>query len=123
MTVLQLFLSSPRATVRFAAARSLSELAIIAPGAVAPCNIDLAALISDSNRSVATMAITTLLKTGTESGIDRLLNQIQNFLGDISDEFRVVVIEAIRGLCLKYPAKHRVLLQFLASALREEGWK
>uniref|UniRef100_A0A7S3DM60 Coatomer subunit gamma n=1 Tax=Palpitomonas bilix TaxID=652834 RepID=A0A7S3DM60_9EUKA len=121
VTVLQMFLSSPRATVRFAAARSLSELAIIAPGAVAPCNIDLAALISDSNRSVATMAITTLLKTGTESGIDRLLNQIQNFLGDIGDEFRVVVIEAIRGLCLKYPAKHRALLQFLATALREEG--
>jgi hypothetical protein len=32
--------------------------------AVTNCNIDMEALISDSNRSIATLAITTLLKTG-----------------------------------------------------------
>jgi len=40
-------------------------------------------LISDNNRSIATLAITTLLKTGNESSIDRLLKQITTFMADI----------------------------------------
>jgi coatomer subunit gamma len=60
--VLQLFLSSPKPTLKFAAARTLASLALIHPTSVATCNVDLENLISDSNRSVATYAITTLLK-------------------------------------------------------------
>ena len=37
------------------------------------------------------------------------------------DEFKVVVVEAIRSLSLKFPQKHRVLMNFLSSILREEG--
>ena len=82
---------------------------------------DLETLISDSNRSIATLAITTLLKTGGESSVERLMKQISAFMGEIADEFKVVVVDAIRSLCLKYPQKHRVLLNFLAASLREEG--
>ena len=60
--VLQLFLSSPKPTLKFAAARTLASLALSHPANVATCNVDLENLISDSNRSVATYAITTLLK-------------------------------------------------------------
>jgi coatomer subunit gamma len=60
--VLQLFLSSPRGALKFAAARTLASLAVAHPNVVAPCNPDLEALITDSNRSIATYAITTLLK-------------------------------------------------------------
>ena len=70
---------------------------------IAGCNIDLETLITDSNRSIATLAITTLLKTGSEGGVDRLLKQIGNFMTDIADEFKIVVVEAIRTLCLKFP--------------------
>ena len=89
-------------------------------------------LISDSNRSVATLAITTLLKTGenllalhkttfgrkmlvlirflahahpsqgAESNVDRLMKQISSFMGDIADDFKIVVVDAIRSLCLRY---------------------
>jgi coatomer subunit gamma len=31
------------------------------------------------------------------------------------------VLQAIKALCLKYPRKHRVLLNFLSHMLREEG--
>jgi coatomer subunit gamma len=61
-SVLQLFLSSPKPTFKFAAARTLASLALTHPTSVATCNVDLENLISDSNRSVATYAITTLLK-------------------------------------------------------------
>jgi hypothetical protein len=40
-------------------------------------------LISYQNRSIATLAITTLLKTGNESSIERLMKQITVFVSDI----------------------------------------
>lgn len=48
--------------MKFASARTLASLALTHPAAVANCNVDLENLISDQNRSVATYAITTLLK-------------------------------------------------------------
>lgn len=61
-SVLQLFLSSPKATLKFAAIRTLATLAQTNPVAVQACNLDMEKLINDENRSVATFAITTLLK-------------------------------------------------------------
>ena len=59
--------------------------------------------------------------TGNENGVDRLLKQITTFMSDIADEFKVVVVEAIRSLCLKFPGKYRTLMNFLSNILREEG--
>ena len=64
VTVLQLFLSSSKPVLRFAAVRTLNRVAMTHPMAVTNCNIDMESLISDANRSIATLAITTLLKTG-----------------------------------------------------------
>jgi len=47
--------------------------------------------------------------------------QIESFMSDITDDFKIVVVEAIRSLCLKYPTKHRSLMNFLSNVLREEG--
>ncbi|KAL8168169.1 hypothetical protein V2J09_009669 [Rumex salicifolius] len=121
ITVLQLFLSSSKPVLRFAAVRTLNKVAMSHPMAVTNCNIDMESLISDQNRSIATLAITTLLKTGNESSVDRLMKQITNFMSDIADEFKIVVVEAIRSLCLKFPLKYRALMNFLSNILREEG--
>ena len=119
--VLQLFLTSPRSTLKFAAVRALNELARRMPMAVTACNADLGNLVADPNRSVATLAITTLLLTGNESSVDKLVKQTTTFMAEISDEFKVVVIEALRAMCVKFPAKHRSLMAFFSSSLREEG--
>ncbi|KAI9281944.1 adaptin N terminal region-domain-containing protein [Sporodiniella umbellata] len=121
ISVLQLFLSSPKPTLRFAAIRTLNKLSLNSPAAVAPCNLDIESLITDSNRSIATFAITTLLKTGNEASVDRLMKQISGFMNDISDEFKVIVVEAIRSLCLKFPGKQAVMMSFLSNVLRDEG--
>lgn len=121
VAVLSLFLSSPKATQRFAAVRTLNKVAITHRGAVSTCNLEMENLITDSNRSIATLAITTLLKTGTESSIDRLMKQISNFMSEITDEFKIVVVQAIRQLCVKFPNKHRSLMNFLSTILRDEG--
>jgi len=121
ISVLQLFCSSPKPTLRFAAVRTLNKVAMKHPAAVTACNLDLESLISDVNRSIATLAITTLLKTGSESSVDRLMKQISGFMSEISDEFKIVVVNAIRSLCLKFPRKHTVMMSFLSSMLRDEG--
>lgn len=121
VSVLQLFCSSPKPTLRFAAVRTLNKVAMKHPAAVTACNLDLENLITDLNRSIATLAITTLLKTGSESSVDRLMKQISNFMNEISDEFKIVVVQAIRSLCLKFPRKHNVVMNFLSSMLRDEG--
>ena len=121
ISVLQLFLSSSKPTVRFAAVKTLNKVAMSHPSLVANCNIEMESLIADSNRSIATLAITTLLKTGNEGSIDRLMKQIGNFIGELADEFKIVVVEAVRSLCIKFPAKHRGMLSFLSMCLREDG--
>jgi len=101
--------------------RTLSDVAVRQPVSVSKCNDDMESLVSDSNRSIATLAITTLLKTGNEGSVDRLMKQISTFMSEIGDEFKIVVVKAIRELCVKYPAKHRVMVGFLSTFLREEG--
>jgi len=121
ITILQLFLSSSKPVLRFAAVRILNRVAIEHPMAVSNCNIDMETLISDQNRSIATLAITTLLKTGNESSIDRLMKQMSSFMSEIGDEFKIVVVDAVHKLCLKFPSKFRSMMSFLSSILREEG--
>lgn len=89
VSVLQLFCSSSKPALRFAAVRTLNKISINYPQAVISCNVDLEQLITDQNRSIATLAITTLLKTGAEASIERLMKQIGTFVNEISDEFKV----------------------------------
>lgn len=123
ITVLQEFLTSPVPAQKFAAVRTLSEVVKRFPPLVAPCSVDLEHLLTDPNRSIATLAITALLKTGVESSVDRLLKSISGFMSDITDEFKVVLVDAIKTLALKFPHKYKSLMHFLSSALRDEGGK
>merc|ERR1712004_382155 len=121
VSVLQLFCSSPKPTLRFAAVRTLNKVAMTHPAAVTACNLDLENLITDSNRSIATLAITTLLKTGAESSVDRLMKQITSFMSEVADELKVVVVQAIAEMCRKFPRKHGLMLTHLSTMLRDEG--
>ena len=60
-------------------------------------------------------------QTGNEASVDRLMKQITGFMSEISDEFKVIVVDAIRSLCLKFPSKHVSILAFLSGVLRDEG--
>jgi len=47
--------------------------------------------------------------------VDRLMKQIEGFMSEISDEFKVVVVEAIRSLCIKFPSKQQSMVWQLFS--------
>lgn len=121
VSTLQGLLNVPRTVTRFAAVRILNRVAMKEPDTVRVCNAELERLISDSSRSISTYAITTLLKTGSTENVDRLVETITGFMSEISDEFKVIVIDAIRTLSLKFPQKYKPMLKFLDETLREEG--
>lgn len=122
VAVLQLFLSSPKTTLRFAACRLLNEVASQHAAAIgSSCAYELENLLGDPNRAVATLAITTLLKVEQEARVERLLKQLGAFVADIADDFKLVVVDAIRALALKFPSKYAAVLGFLAQLLRDQG--
>lgn len=123
ITVLQVMLNSPKPGQRYAAVRTLSKLASSHPAAVAKCNEELESLLlNDSNRVIGTLAITALLKTGSETNVDRLIKQIASFMVDAgADELKVTVVQAIHELALRTPTKHKSIMTFLSNALRDEG--
>ncbi len=49
------------------------------------------------------------------------MKQITGFMSEISDEFKVIVIDAVRSLCLKFPQKQALMVNFLSNVLRDEG--
>lgn len=119
--VLQEFLNSPIPSHRFAAVRTFSELVSTMPQVVIPCQVDLEHLITDSSCNTATFAIRTLLKTVGESSVDRVLKSLNGFISEIPDELKIILVDAIRMCCLKYPQKYSELMGFLSNILREEG--
>ena len=110
-------LSGSQAHVRVSALRILNRVKV----PISSNFHELDALVSDSNLSVATLAISMLLKTGAESSVESHLKTLSNFMVDISDEFKCNVADAIKGLCFKYPRKKSSLLSFLARSLRDDG--
>ncbi|ODV80915.1 putative coatomer gamma subunit protein [Suhomyces tanzawaensis NRRL Y-17324] len=131
ITTLQKLLSVPRTATRFAAIRLINKISFKHPEKIIIVNIELEGLINDPNRAISTLAITTLLKTmgagtidtGSTGGesVDRLITKMTSLMDEITEDFKIVIIEAIENLALKFPSKHKKLVAFLTDLLREDG--
>jgi coatomer protein complex subunit gamma len=73
------------------------------------------------NRSVASLAISTLLKTCNEDSVQKLLKQISHYLPDLGLDFKIETIQSTALLYHRLPQKADVLLKFLTDCLKEEG--
>lgn len=131
IVTLQKLLGVPRTATRFAAIRLINKISVRHPEKIMIVNLELENLINDSNRSISTLAITTLLKTmgtgtidtgatGSES-VDRLIGKMTSLMDEITEDFKIVIIEAIENLALKFPSKHKKLVSFLTDLLRDDG--
>ena len=58
---------------KYAALRVMNRIASQQPKLVGICQAELESLVTDSNRSVASLAISTLLKTCNEDSVHKLL--------------------------------------------------
>ncbi|SCU98160.1 LAMI_0F13322g1_1 [Lachancea mirantina] len=115
---LQGLLTVPRVTTRFAAVRVLNRISMVAPQKIVVCNPELESLINDSNRNISTYAITTLLKTGTSNNISSLIKTITKFIHDISDDFKIIIVDAIRTMAFKFPEEWKSIFDFLINTLK-----
>lgn len=118
---LKILSTSPKVVTRFAAVRILNRISLKNHEKIVSVSTELESLITDPNRSIATYAITTLLKTGSSSNIERLIKVVSRFLNDISDEFKITIIDSIKTLTLKFPQNYQSLLNFLTELLNDEG--
>lgn len=132
VNTLQKLLSVPRTSTRFSAIRLVNKISIKHPKEILTINHELETLINDNNRSISTLAITTLLKTigsgTTESNetvdgdsVDRLITKMTSLMDEITEDFKIVIIEAIENLALKFQLKHKKLTSFLTNLLRDDG--
>lgn len=118
--ICQGFLLSSKIVDKFCIIRQLNKLSHHRPQVVAILNQDIENLLIDTNKNICILAFTTLLKTGSESNIDKLLNQINNYMTGDNIFFKIQIIEEIKNLCFIYPSKCNTILNFLFNNLRDE---
>ena len=106
---------------KYAALRVMNRIATKQPNLVGICQQELESLITDMNRSVASLAISTLLKTCNEDSVQKLLKQISHYLPDLGLDFKIETIQSTALLYHRLPNKGDVLLKFLTDCLKEES--
>jgi coatomer subunit gamma len=118
--LVQLAQNSGKPVYKFAALKQINKIAAKQPRLVTLCMSELETLITDPNRSVASLAISTLLKTCKEDQVEKLLKQISSYLPDLGIEFKIETIQSTAQLYHRLPAKSGSLLKFLSDCLKDD---
>lgn len=118
--ILKQGLKSSKKGMKFASIRIASGLSA-SNSQVSLLNKEIEDLVSNENRTISMMAITTLLKTGNEQTIDRLIGIIPNIIDEMNDSFKILVISALESLSLKFKSKEETFLSFMKSSLQSKG--
>ena len=121
LTSLQVFLLSSKTSTKFAAIKTLNTFALKHADHLRDSTGEYENLLGEPNRSLATMAISTLLKLSSDQNVEKLLTQITQFMSEISDEFKIELRESIKILCFRMPQKQGLLVKFVGGILKEDG--
>lgn len=116
--ILQSMISAPKSIVKYSALRIMKRFASTQLQLVAQCAPELEKLVTYANKSVASMAISILLKVAKEKEVDGLLSTISQYLPEMADEFRVDAIQSVKHLIKRYPGIYKLLISFLRKCLR-----
>jgi len=119
--ILESLLISPKPCVRLGALKAVAGIAEEYPRIVANCNQEVLKLLEDENSLVATLAMTTSLKTATESMVIELLEKVSVLLGTMENEFRASIVKSILQLSVSYPSKRQLLMSFLGKFLMQKA--
>ncbi|KAK7513257.1 adaptin N terminal region-domain-containing protein [Phyllosticta citriasiana] len=107
--------------VKFAAMRTLCSVASSHPDIIRRHNDSIRKQMKNSNKEIGSFATTTLLKTADEADVDSLMKEVGSLMTNASNDFKVVIVEAVTALCLKFPTKKAALAKFLGDYLKDEG--
>ncbi|KAK2198263.1 bifunctional Coatomer [Babesia duncani] len=108
------FLDSKDGIMQFAAMRIISEMAEYMPLVTSLLNSQIEALIN--NPLVSAYALVSLLHTGGDEAIDKLLDRAS----DLTVDLKLQIARAITRKCVEYPHKHASILTFYANGFRDE---
>ncbi|KAK8230360.1 adaptin N terminal region-domain-containing protein [Phyllosticta capitalensis] len=107
--------------VKFSAMRTLCSVASIYPNIVRKYNDSIRKQMKNSNKDIGSFATTTLLKTADEADVDSLMKDVGSLMTTASNDFKVIIVEAVTALCLKFTNKKAALAKFLGDYLKDEG--
>lgn len=107
--------------VKFAGMRTLCSVASTYPDMVRRHNDSIRKQMKNSNKDIGSFATTTLLKTADEVDVDILMKEVGSLMTSATNDFKVVIVEAVTALCLKFPSKKTALAKFLGDYLKDEG--
>ncbi|ADM11162.1 vesicle coat complex protein Sec21 gamma subunit [Encephalitozoon intestinalis ATCC 50506] len=118
---LRIFLKSTNIVLQFSAIRIVSQLAQKYPQKVSVANKEIEDLVSSENKSISMFAITSLLKTGTEETIDRLVSLIPSMVHDMGDGFKKIAIDTLESLSNLFESRKFLYVDFLGNSLLQRG--
>lgn len=117
-SLLQSMISAHKSIVKYSVLRIMKRIASTQLQLVSQCGPELEKLVTYANKSVASMAISIILKIAKEKDVEGLLGTISQYLPEMADEFRVDAIQSVKHLVKRYPGIHKLLISFLRKCLR-----
>ncbi|WUR04873.1 coatomer subunit gamma (coPG) [Vairimorpha necatrix] len=115
------FLKNGNFYEKFSSIKILSKLSTKFPSKIGILNKEIEELLQDSSKSLSMLAISTLLKTGTEETIDRLIKYLPDFMSEMDDNHKKVGLNALYILTLKNTKKINIFLDFVKTCFLEKG--
>lgn len=77
-------------------------------------------VLSDKNKSLSALAASILLRMCTEGQLDKLFAQISESMAEMSDDYKIDVLNSVKNVIKQYPAKYRLVNSFLARFIEAE---
>ncbi|KAF5140366.1 vesicle coat complex protein sec21 gamma subunit [Vairimorpha ceranae] len=118
---LRSFLKNGNFYEKFASIKILSKLSTSFPRKIEILNKEIEELLQDTSKSLSMLAISTLLKTGTEETIDRLVKYLPEFMAEMDDNYKIVGLNALYILTTKNSRKLDIFLDFTRKCFLEKG--
>ncbi|EJW03702.1 hypothetical protein EDEG_00190 [Edhazardia aedis USNM 41457] len=84
-------------------------------------NEDLENILNSNAKQNRIMAITCLLRTGNEETVDNLVNTIPDIVNELSFDNKIIVIDVLMNLCMKFENKEKIFIEFVKKSLQEKG--
>lgn len=115
------FLKSENFYEKFSAIKLLSKLSLKHSKNIEKLNKEIEELLQENSKTLTMFAISTLLKTGTEETIDRLMKYLPEFMNEMDDTYKILGLNALLTLTLKNASKIDVFIEFIKGCILTKG--